>query len=136
MELDRRRILIAEDDPEFAGLMTVYLGAAFPRGEIDSVRTAEACFKALEQSAYDVVLLDLQLPDQSGMEVAALVRSDFASPPPLVVLTGTGTAADWLVLSRLGVKAFLLKPIRPDALAATLRRVLRSADKEAAAAAR
>ena len=58
------------------------------------------------------------------MELAAFVRAEFASPPSMMVITGTGGAADWQVLHGLGVTGFHIKPIAPDVLVHALRRAL------------
>ena len=118
------RVLLVDDDPHFRELVALHLEADFPGVSIDPVGAAAEALKALETRRYDLVLLDLDLPDMNAVEVAATVRSDFDNPPPLVVVTGTGGAADWQILSSLGVRAFLLKPINRDALSVTVRRFL------------
>ncbi len=118
------RVLVVDDDPHFRELVMLHLETDFPGVSIDSVGTAAEALEALERRRYDLALLDLDLPDRNAVEVAATVRADFEQPPPLVVVTGTGGAADWQILSSLGVRAFLLKPLNRDALSITVRRFL------------
>ena len=118
------RVLVVDDDPHFRELVALHLEADFAGVSIDAVGTAAEALQALENRRYDLVLLDLDLPDMNAVEIAATVRADFDAPPPLVVVTGTGGAADWQILSSLGVRAFLLKPINRDALSVTVRRFL------------
>lgn len=120
----RARVLVVDDDPHFRELVALHLETDFPGVSIDPVGTAAEALAALETRRYDLALLDLDLPDLNAVEVAATVRADFEDPPPLVVITGTGGAADWQILSSLGVRAFLLKPLNRDALSVTVRRFL------------
>ena len=118
------RVLVVDDDPHFRELVSILLERDFQGVRIESVGTGREALAALESSAYDVALLDLDLPDANAVELAATIRADFEAPPPLVVITGTGSAADWQVLSSLGVRAFLLKPLNRDALSVTVRRFM------------
>lgn len=121
------RVLVVDDDPHFRELVAILLERDFEGVRIDAVENAAQALRALDQQTYDVALLDLDLPDANAVELSATIRADFESPPPLVVITGTGSAADWQVLSSLGVRAFLLKPLNRDALSVTLRRFMEPA---------
>ena len=118
------RVLVVDDDPHFRELVAILLERDFEGVKIDAVETATEALRALDGATYDVALLDLDLPDANAVELSATIRADFEAPPPLVVITGTGSAADWQVLSSLGVRAFLLKPLNRDALSVTLRRFM------------
>lgn len=118
------RVLVVDDDPHFRELVAILLERDFEGVQIDAVEDAAGALKALDRNSYDVALLDLDLPDGNAVELSATIRADIQSPPPLVVITGTGSAADWQVLSSLGVRAFLLKPLNRDALSVTLRRFM------------
>lgn len=118
----QHRILVVDDDPHFCELVTILLQRDFEGVQVESVGTGAEALRCLENQSYDVALLDLDLPDANAVELAATIRADLESSPPLVVVTGTGSAADWQVLSSLGVRAFLLKPLNRDALSVTLRR--------------
>ena len=120
----KHRVLIVDDDAHSRERFVSYFKSDFPLVHVDQVQNANEAFQALEQKAYQLVLMDLELPDMNAMEIAAIVRADFIPPPPLVVFTATGGAADWQILSSLGVRAFLLKPIHRDSLSVTVRRFL------------
>ncbi|MEM1416445.1 MAG: serine/threonine-protein kinase, partial [Myxococcota bacterium] len=109
-----RRLLIVDDDEDFRKLLSAYLNALYPEATLALRATVGGALEALGSERYDAVLLDLDLPDGNAVELAARVRAELADPPPLLVVTGTGTAADWQVLAALGVRAFLLKPLDRD----------------------
>jgi diguanylate cyclase (GGDEF)-like protein/PAS domain S-box-containing protein len=115
------RILMVEDDPNDAELIQAYLEEARRAGaEVRHVRTlAEALERAAEAQ---VTLLDLDLPDSSGL--ATLERMREATAGPLVVISGNGHPA--LVQEALRRRAYDVIP-KHQLDAATLRRVLRLA---------
>jgi signal transduction histidine kinase len=120
--------LLVEDDPGDAQLIAVRLepsasassGAPVRVVHADSV--AAAC-ATLRQTAVDVVILDLSLPDVRGLEALHQVCAA-ASGVPVVVLAGTTDEAVALEALRAGAQDYVLKP-PPDG--ATLRRILRYA---------
>jgi len=81
---------------------------------------AAAALDAFAERTFDAVLLDVQLPDASGLDV--LVRLKTMRPDvPIVVMTGHGTSAMAFDAIRRGASNFLDKPIRMDTLLVTLR---------------
>ncbi len=108
-----RRVLLVDDDPTFCRAM----GKALSRKgfAVRELHSGSAAIAALSEPspAIDVVVLDLQMPDVSGMQV--LQRTP-RRPCPVVVLTGHGTVPDAVEAMRLGAFSFLLKPIDADEL--------------------
>ncbi len=120
-----RRLLVVDDDSDFRVLLGYYLERLYPGAGVVAVGSVADAMGALRgTTTYDAVLLDLDLPDGNAVELAARVRAELAEPPPLLVVTGTGTAADWQVLAALGVRAFLLKPLDEETLAVHLDRLV------------
>ena len=82
------RVLLVEDDPDDALLLRDMLGDMPSAGlELDHVDSLAAAFESLEQTRFDVVLLDLTLPDSRGLETFTKLR-ERAPDVPVVVLTG------------------------------------------------
>ena len=81
-------VLMIEDDAAIAEMYRVQLEHDGYRVTI--VGTAEAGFTTLTMESPDVVLLDLLLPDTSGFEVLATLKSRFPNHPPVVILTNYG----------------------------------------------
>lgn len=121
--------LVVDDDEAMCDLAALYLGEAFPGCTTEHAHNGTDALEALERNKnsdkpFSAVLLDLFLPDMDAKAVARKLRSDFVDVPPVVVMTGTGSAADWQVLSALGVAAFLVKPLDRDLLGLTMTRLV------------
>lgn len=116
------RLLLVEDDPELGTMLTE---ALTHRGHVvDLVRTgADALWRAGEQS-YDVVILDVGLPDMTGTEVCARLR---AQHPwlPLVMMTGRAAVRDRVRGLDAGADDYLAKPVSLAELDARLRALAR-----------
>jgi two-component system, cell cycle response regulator len=112
-----QRVLVVEDDPEIAYLLSVVLAAE--DREVLLARSGEEARGSLEGGAVDLVILDLILPDVDGRSLLQRIRDHEATAAvPVVVLTarvGPGTRQDCY---RLGADAFVEKPFDPDELVA------------------
>jgi two-component system response regulator EvgA len=101
-----RRILIVDDDRRFRGIAREVLEAEGFEvvGEADA---GEAALEAVRELVPDVVLLDVQLPDVDGFEVAARIS---ASGGPFVVMTSSREESDFgAALHRSGARGFVPK---------------------------
>jgi len=115
------RILLIEDDPRLAALVSEYLGEAGYR-----VVVAETGAAGLDRAArepFDAVVLDLMLPDMDGLDVCRRLRAD--SVLPILMLTARGDAMDRVVGLEMGADDYLPKPFEPRELLARLRAILR-----------
>jgi two-component system CheB/CheR fusion protein len=83
----RLRVLVVEDDALDAKAITRYLGDDYVTTRAMDLSRATAC---LEQDSYDVVLLDLALPDGHGFELVHHVRAKLRKNTPIIVITGHG----------------------------------------------
>jgi DNA-binding response OmpR family regulator len=66
-------------------------------------------------STFDVVILDVQLPDASGIAICARLRDQYPTLP-VIVCTGGASAEEVTQLLNLGIHRYFLKPIAPDEL--------------------
>jgi len=117
----KANLLLIEDDPELAKMLVEYLGAADLR--VDHAATAAAGLGLARQQNYDVVLLDLTLPDGDGLEVCRELRS--FSGVPVIMVTARGDELDRIIGLELGADDYLPKPFNPRELVARIRAVLR-----------
>jgi two-component system phosphate regulon response regulator OmpR len=115
------RILLVEDDPRLAEMLSEYLGEAGYR--ITVAALGAAALQYLAGGGYDAVVLDLMLPDMDGLEVCRQVRAK--SDLPVLMLTARGDAIDRIVGLELGADDYLPKPFEPRELLARLRAILR-----------
>ncbi|RLA03193.1 MAG: DNA-binding response regulator, partial [Gammaproteobacteria bacterium] len=105
----KANLLLIEDDPELAKMLVEYLGAADLR--VDHAATAAAGLGLARQQNYDVVLLDLTLPDGDGLEVCRELRS--FSGVPVIMVTARGDELDRIIGLELGADDYLPKPFNP-----------------------
>ncbi len=120
-----RRFVIADGDEDFRALVAATLDWAFPGAEIVSVSDGEEALRAIEQKPTSLAILDLGMPRMNGIELTALLRASASTARlPILVVTATGGAPDWRLLSSLGADGFLLKPIDPMSLVALARKTL------------
>ncbi len=115
------RVLIADDNEVNLEIASEILQAA--GAEVRLARDGEEVLSRLDDSDFDVALLDLQMPKLDGLEVARRLRADprFATLP-LVALTASATAEYREASYQVGFDAYLLKPIDRRELFDTLLR--------------
>ncbi|WP_440958360.1 response regulator [Oceanicaulis sp. LC35] len=118
--LEGLNILIAEDDPVnamIARTVLTKLGAG-----VEVVDTGRAALEAVSGGRFDAALLDMRMPEMSGLEAAAAIRSlkSHVAALPLIALTANATEDDREACLTAGMDAFLTKPLQPQALIETL----------------
>jgi DNA-binding response OmpR family regulator len=123
------RILLIEDDPRLAEMVSEYLGEAGFRVSIAG--TGRAGLERLAREPFDALVLDLMLPDMDGLDVCRELRAK--SDTPVLMLTARGDAADRIVGLELGADDYLPKPFQPRELLARLRAILRRGKGRSAA---
>ena len=101
------RLLIVEHDLALRGVMTARLEEHGVN--VTPVATAAAAVAALQHSAFDVAILDLQLPDQSGRDVLQAVR-DLGPPCHVIVLGTGGSETDRVGAFELGADDYVVNP--------------------------
>jgi two-component system phosphate regulon response regulator OmpR len=114
-------VLIVEDDPRLAEMLSEYLGQAGFRVAVAPL--GATALRQLEESPYDAVVLDLMLPDMDGLDVCRQLRTK--ADTPILMLTARGNAIDRIVGLELGADDYLPKPFEPRELLARLRAILR-----------
>jgi len=118
---DNKSILVVDDDPEILRMVSTYL-----TGEGYSVETASngaRMGEILKAQAVDLVILDLGLPGQDGLDLAHALRAK--SDIGIIILTGRGAVVDRVVGLEVGADDYLTKPVSLRELLARVRSVLR-----------
>ncbi len=109
------RILVVDDDDQVRS----YLRRLLARSgyEVEESATAEEAIERVRTSPPDLVLLDLQLPDRSGIEVLQEIRNEPSTRLlPVVMLTGMASPAEKIRAQAEGVTDFIAKPFSPEEL--------------------
>ena len=126
------RLLVVEDDPRLGETLCTELRAA--GWAVTWARDAHGARRQLGE-AWDGILLDLGLPDASGLDVLREVRRD-GSRIPIVVLTARARGTDKVEALDLGADDYITKPFWTEEVLARLRAVLRRAGGNAPPVAR
>jgi DNA-binding response OmpR family regulator len=115
-------ILLVDDDLRLRDLLQRYLesqGFAV-RGVDDGVQLQQA----LDRGHFDLIVLDLMLPGESGLDICRRLRGQ-GDDTPVIMLTAKGDEIDRIVGLEIGADDYLPKPVNPRELLARMRAVLR-----------
>ena len=116
-------ILVIDDDREIRDLLAKFLERN--RFRVTTAREGREARRAWASGHYQLVVLDLMLPGESGLDLARWLRS--MSNVPIVMLTAMGEETDRIIGLELGADDYLAKPFNPRELLARIRAVLRRA---------
>ena len=116
-----QRILVVDDEKHIVQLVKLYLGNEGYQVEV-AYNGREALDKA-RQLRPDLIVLDLMLPETSGLEVCRQLRQE--SDVPIIMLTARDEAEDRVAGLELGADDYVTKPFNPRELAARVKAVLR-----------
>jgi len=118
---DPAHILVVDDDREIRTLLRDYLEKNGFRAT--AVSDGKETRRALERAHVDLVVLDLMLPEESGLEICRALRQ--TSDIPIIMLTALGDEVDRVVGLEVGADDYVPKPFSPRELLGRIRAVLR-----------
>jgi DNA-binding response OmpR family regulator len=116
------RILLVEDDKTVCENIETWL--RFERYTVDIVNDGAEALQALKNVEYELIILDWEIPQVSGIEVLRSFRSS-GGMTPVLMLTGKSTILDKELGFDVGTDDYLTKPFHPKELTARLRALLR-----------
>ena len=121
MEMQKRPILLIDDDRDMAEMLAEYLG---PEGYIVHLRyTAQSGLDRAKEGGLVLIILDVMLPDQDGFSVLHEIRQQ--SRIPVIMLTTRAAVPDKVRALEAGADDYIPKPFTPIELLARIRSVLR-----------
>lgn len=124
--ISMKRILIVDDEEMIVRTVKAYLDREGFKTYV--AFDGEAALQAFEDKGPDLIILDLMLPKQSGIEVTRAIRAK--SAVPIIMLTAKAAEADRVVGLELGADDYVVKPFSPRELVARVRAVLRRYEGE------
>jgi two-component system, OmpR family, catabolic regulation response regulator CreB len=119
------RILIVEDEPSIVD--TIQFPLETDGCSTESCSTGEEALNLLTKERFDLVVLDVGLPDMTGFEVCRRIRT--TSKVPILFLTARSEEIDRVVGLEIGGDDYVSKPFRPRELSARIRAILRRASE-------
>lgn len=126
------RVLIAEDEEHLGTILETFLRG---RGQaVTRVSDGRAALAAMREDAFDVVLLDVVMPEMDGLEVLRAMAT-LTAPPEAIVMTGNGTADTAITAMQLRAYDYLAKPYRMAEVDLLVRRAAEKRDLRLALAA-
>lgn len=115
------RVLLVDDDPEIRLIVTHLLSSAgYVVDEAEDSRTAAA---ALSAAVPDVVLMDVMLGSENGVDTAAALFRSMAAPPRLIFLTGAVRAEQFELMNAAGAAGIIHKPFDPNSFVSLFERL-------------
>ena len=123
----RMRLLVAEDNAVNLRLVTLMLGKLGYRA--DYAGNGIEALQSVERQTYDIILMDVQMPDMDGVEATRRIRQNTAAAQPwIIAVTANVMSEDRAQYQAAGMSAFLAKPFSPDELDAVLSDALEQID--------
>ena len=117
------KVLLAEDEESF--IESLVIGLTNEGFRVTAARDGNEALQLFDETAPDIVLLDLMLPKLSGIDVCRAIRT--RSQVPIIMVTAKGTEIDTVVALEVGADDYVTKPYRLRELVARMRAVLRRA---------
>jgi two-component system OmpR family response regulator len=118
---DAQHILVVDDDREIRTLLRDFLEKNGFKAT--AVADGQETRRALARSRFDLIVLDLMLPRENGLEICRELRQ--TSDVPIIMLTALGEEVDRVVGLEIGADDYLTKPFSPRELLGRIRAVLR-----------
>lgn len=121
-----RRILVVEDEEKIREVIIAYLKKE--GFEAHEAATGESAWNELANQPFDLVLLDLMLPDMNGEDLCQKIRT--AYPTPVIMLTAKSSISHRIHGLSVGADDYMVKPFDPQELIARIRTVLRRTNQQ------
>ncbi len=122
-------ILVVDDEREIADLVEVYLKNE--NFEVWKCYSAKEALKCIEETTFDLAILDVMLPDGNGLQICRTIREKYTFP--IIMLTAKEEETDKITGLTLGADDYITKPFQPLELVARVKAQLRRYKKYNAA---
>ncbi|MBU1206696.1 MAG: response regulator transcription factor [Proteobacteria bacterium] len=123
-----KKIFIIEDEKDIRDLLEYYLKRE--GYEVQSAKDGDLGLQRIRKERFDLILLDLMLPQMDGLEVCRIIRSSPQTANlPIVMLTAKGEEADRIVGLEIGADDYITKPFSPREVVARIKALFRRMEK-------
>lgn len=124
-----KKILLVDDDVELCSLLSDYL--QMEGFTVEVVHNGQLALDAVAKQHFDVIVLDVMMPELNGFDTLNQLRSKDSTP--VLMMTARGDEIDRIVGFEMGADDYLPKPCSPRELVARLRAIIRRIDMEKSA---
>ena len=119
-------LLVEDDDTIRSSIREILEGINL---SIDEAKHGTAAWEMIEYTAYDLLMLDINLPGIDGLEICRRVRKRLENQPMILMLTARDTSQDMIAGLDLGADDYIVKPFDPRVLIARTKALMRRANK-------
>lgn len=123
--MGEKRVLIAEDEKEIRNIIKEYM--SMESYIVDEAADGREALELFAKNEYDIILVDIMMPQISGWDVCRKVRE--TSEVPIIILSAKGQEYDKLRGFELGIDDYIVKPFSPRELLARIKVIFRRNDK-------
>lgn len=120
-----KTVLIVDDDKEICELLNMFL--TLEKYNVISVNTGMEGLDKFRSDKFDVILLDISLPDINGQQLCKLIRQE--SDIPIIMVSANDSVSDKVICLEYGADDYISKPFENMELIARIKAVLRRSDK-------
>jgi signal transduction histidine kinase/CheY-like chemotaxis protein/HPt (histidine-containing phosphotransfer) domain-containing protein len=116
--LKELKILLVEDSP----INVKFIEALFENHGMtaDHAENGKVALEKMKETDYDIILMDIEMPEMNGYETTNYIRSVLENPVPIIAMTAHTMAGESEKCLQMGMNGYLSKPIREDLLFRTL----------------
>ena len=129
-DMQKKHILVVDDDTRLRSLLQRFLLKS--DFLVSSAKNANEARARLAQYEFDLIILDIMMPEESGLEFLQKLRQE--SDVPVILLTAMGETADRIAGLEIGADDYLPKPFEPQELILRIKNILRRAPAQKLAA--
>lgn len=129
-DIQKKHILVVDDDTRLRSLLQRFLLKS--DFLVSSAKNANEARTRLSQYDFDLIILDIMMPEESGLEFLKKLRQE--SDVPVILLTAMGETADRIAGLEIGADDYLPKPFEPQELILRIKNILRRAPAQKLAA--
>ena len=120
--MDKKRLLLAEDDELLASLLNYRLKKS--GYQVSLSNNGKAVKEHLAKEMPDLIISDIMMPYFSGLELIDFVRNELKSKTPIIIISSAGNEENVLNAFNLGANDFISKPVSPAELIVRVEREL------------
>lgn len=123
------RILVVDDDDFLRGMLSRHL--SYMNHQVFLAANCQECLEKISENELDLVILDVRLPDGSGLDLVSRIRTSGKVSPEVIIITGEGDADGAEMAISSGAWDYIQKPVSPGNITLPITRALQHQEEKA-----